>query len=61
MGGDSLMAIRAIFRVRQAVGIELEVRDFFASPTVAGLAEVVESMIVDQIQNLSDEEVHELL
>ena len=61
LGGDSLMGIRAIFRIRQAVGIELEVRDFFAAPTVAGLAEVVEGMLVDQIQNLSDEEVHELL
>jgi acyl-coenzyme A synthetase/AMP-(fatty) acid ligase/acyl carrier protein len=61
MGGDSLMAIRAIFRIRKAVGVELEVRSFFDSPTVAALAEGVEAMILDQIENLSDEEVHELL
>jgi amino acid adenylation domain-containing protein len=61
MGGDSLMAIRAIFRVRKEVGVDLEVRSFFDAPTVAGLAEVAETMILNQIENLSDEEVHELL
>ena len=61
MGGDSLMAIRAIFRVRKEVGVELQVRGFFDSPTVAALAEAVEGMILDQIENLSDDEVHELL
>ncbi|HSG38293.1 MAG TPA: amino acid adenylation domain-containing protein, partial [Thermoanaerobaculia bacterium] len=60
-GGDSLMAIRALFRIRKAVGVELPVRSFFDSPTVAQLAEEVEGMILDQIENLSDEEVHELL
>ncbi|HEX6903703.1 MAG TPA: amino acid adenylation domain-containing protein [Thermoanaerobaculia bacterium] len=61
LGGDSLMAIRAIFRIRKAVGVDLQVKSFFDSPTVAGLAEAVEALILDQIENLSDEEVHELL
>jgi amino acid adenylation domain-containing protein len=61
MGGDSLMAIRSLFRIRKAVGVDLPVKSFFDTPTVAGLAEAVEVMILDQIENLSDEEVHELL
>ena len=61
LGGDSLMAIRAIFQIRSEVGVELPVRSFFDAPNVAALAEVVEGMILDQIENLSDEEVHERL
>ncbi len=61
MGGDSLMAIRAIFRIRKTVGIELPVRGFFEAPTIADLAAAVEEMILDQIESLSDEEAHELL
>ncbi len=34
LGGDSLMAIRAIFRIRKAVGVELQVRSFFDAPTM---------------------------
>jgi acyl-coenzyme A synthetase/AMP-(fatty) acid ligase/acyl carrier protein len=61
LGGDSLMAIRAIFRIRKAVGVELQVRSFFDAPTIASLAEGVEELLLDQIEELSDEEVHELL
>ncbi|HKS43673.1 MAG TPA: amino acid adenylation domain-containing protein, partial [Amycolatopsis sp.] len=41
LGGDSLLAVRLIARIRSALDAEITLGEFFAEPTVAGLARAV--------------------
>jgi len=42
LGGHSLMATRVISRLRESFGVELSVETLFASPTIDGLAVLIE-------------------
>ncbi|EOD69896.1 non-ribosomal peptide synthetase [Amycolatopsis vancoresmycina] len=56
-GGNSLLAIRAMVRIRKQVGVDLPVRGLFSFTTVAELAAEVERRLADDLDRLSDEEV----
>jgi acyl carrier protein len=59
-GGDSLLAMRVLTRVRQQLGVEVALPDFLRASTVAALAETVARQRADH-QRGSDAELARLL
>ncbi|MBN2549023.1 MAG: AMP-binding protein [Anaerolineales bacterium] len=60
IGGDSLKAMQVIARLRDALKIELPLGTIFREPTVAELALIVESNLLDEIESMSDEQAQSL-
>lgn len=61
LGGNSLIGIQLISRLRQDLQIELSIPVLFQSPTVAELALVIEEIIINELENLTENEVRELV
>jgi acyl carrier protein len=73
LGGHSLLVTRVLNAVREIYSIDLPMRMFFESPTVAALAEQLEtaqqpdnemervSLMLERLEHLSEDEVKELL
>lgn len=59
-GGDSLLAMRVLTRVRQQLGVDVALPDFLRAPTVAALAAAIERQRADD-QQASDATIARLL
>lgn len=61
LGGHSLIAIQMIPIISKNYGIEFQAKDFFAIPTPAGISATIEAKIMEQIENMSEEEIENLV
>ena len=61
LGGNSLLAIRAIARIRSQLEIEIPVRGLFSFGVVSELAAEVERRLDEELDKLSEDEVDAML
>jgi len=61
LGGNSLLATTLITRLRMTFGVPLPISRFFAEPTAAAVAAAIEDLLLQEIEQLSDEEAARLL
>ncbi|HSK63090.1 MAG TPA: amino acid adenylation domain-containing protein, partial [Pyrinomonadaceae bacterium] len=61
LGGDSILATRLVSRVRRTFDVELPLRELFWQPTAFELAAVIEKLVIEQLENLSEDEAEKLL
>ena len=61
LGGHSLLAMQVVARLRTHLGTGITLRDFFEAPTIMQLGTFVREQMIQDIGNLSDEEVRALI
>ena len=60
LGGDSLIALQVMSRLREHFPVDLPVRMLFESPSLSGLSAAVEEALVARLVELPEEEAERL-
>ncbi|NJO96807.1 MAG: hypothetical protein HC764_12895 [Pleurocapsa sp. CRU_1_2] len=61
LGGDSLVGIRLISRLKQEWEVEIAINYLFESPYVSELALVVEETIISELEELTEDAAQKLM
>ncbi|WCN82395.1 non-ribosomal peptide synthetase/type I polyketide synthase [Micromonospora sp. LH3U1] len=61
LGGDSLLAMRAVVHLRKAFDVQVPIRVLFDSQTLEAAALAIEDQLLAELEEMSDEEASSLL
>ena len=61
LGGDSLLAMRAVVHLRKALNLQVPIRALFDSPTLADTAAAIEDQLMAELEEMSDDEAQAAL